>query len=123
MQSLARDYVKIKMDRAEVESKAGGGATTMVHKSMQKYAEEKKAGSSNMHMPGSPKDRMHNLFLSHLLRPRDWSAQNDGSGYFSFRREHMIALIDECLRILMDQPMVLRVDAPIKVFGDIHGQY
>ena len=33
----------------------------------------------------------------------------------------MIALIDECLRILMDQPMVLRVDAPIKVFGDIHG--
>ena len=23
----------------------------------------------------------------------------------------------------MDQPMVLRVDAPIKVFGDIHGQY
>ena len=62
-------------------------------------------------------------FLSHLLRPRDWSAQNDGSGYFSFRREHMIALIDECLRILMDQPMVLRVDAPIKVFGDIHGQY
>ena len=33
MQSLARDYVKIKMDRAEVESKAGGGATTMVHKS------------------------------------------------------------------------------------------
>ena len=74
MQSLARDYVKIKMDRAEVESKAGGGATTMVHKSMQKYAEEKKAGSSNMHMPGSPKDRMHNLFLCHLLRPRDWSA-------------------------------------------------
>ena len=35
----------------------------------------------------------------------------------------MIALADECLRILMEQPMVLRVDAPIKVFGDIHGQY
>ena len=45
MQSLARDYVKIKMDRAEVESKAGGGSTTMVHKTMQKYAEEKKAGN------------------------------------------------------------------------------
>ena len=123
MQSLARDFVKIKMDRAEVESKAGGGTAAMVHKTMQKYTEEKKAGSTGMHHPGSPKDRMHNLFLSHLLRPRDWSAQNDGSGYFSFRREHMIALIDECMRILMDQPMVLRVDAPIKVFGDIHGQY
>jgi hypothetical protein len=25
--------------------------------------------------------------------------------------------------VLEEQPMVLRVDAPIKVFGDIHGQY
>lgn len=74
MQSLARDFVKIKMDRAEVESKAGGGTAAMVHKTMQKYTEEKKAGSTGMHHPGSPKDRMHNLFLSHLLRPRDWSA-------------------------------------------------
>lgn len=46
MQSLARDYVKIKMDRAEVESKAGGGTSVMVHKTMQKYAEEKKIGTN-----------------------------------------------------------------------------
>ena len=90
------------MDRAEVEAKAGGGAGAMVHKSMQKYTDEKKMGQSMQQQPGSPKDRLYNLFLSHLLRPRDWSAQNDGSGYFSFRREHMIALADECLRILMD---------------------
>ena len=38
MQSLARDYVKIKMDRAEVETKAGGGTSTMVQKTMQKYS-------------------------------------------------------------------------------------
>jgi hypothetical protein len=57
------------------------------------------------------------------LRPREWTAQYDGSGYFAFRKEHIIALADECQRILETQPMVLRVDAPIKVFGDIHGQY
>ena len=61
--------------------------------------------------------------MAHLLKPREWSAQNDGNGYFSFRKELIIALADECTRILMEQPMVLRVDAPIKVFGDIHGQY
>ena len=68
-------------------------------------------------------DRIYNLFLAHLLKPREWSAQTDGNGYFSFRRELIIALTEECMRILMDQTMVLRVDAPIKVFGDIHGQY
>lgn len=69
------------------------------------------------------KDTLYNLFLSHLLRPREWTAQYDGNGYFAFRREHIIALAEECQRVLEEQPMVLRVDAPVKVFGDIHGQY
>jgi protein phosphatase len=69
------------------------------------------------------KDTLYNLFLNHLLRPREWTAQYDGNGYFAFRREHIIALTEECQRILEEQPMVLRVDAPIKIFGDIHGQY
>ena len=44
MQSLARDFAKIKIDKAEVEGKAGGGAKAMEHKSMQNYVEEKKVG-------------------------------------------------------------------------------
>lgn len=32
-------------------------------------------------------------------------------------------MADEATNVLMSQPMVLRVDAPVKVFGDIHGQY
>ena len=77
--------------------------------------------------PGGQKtgtiDTLYSLFLNHLLRPREWSAQFDGNGYFAFRREHIIALAEECQKVLEEQPMVLRVDAPIKVFGDIHGQY
>ena len=72
---------------------------------------------------GSSVDTLYSLFLNHLLRPREWNAQFDGNGYFAFRREHIIALAEECQKVLEDQPMVLRVDAPIKVFGDIHGQY
>jgi len=73
--------------------------------------------------PSNSLDTLYSLFLNHLLRPREWTAQFDGSGYFAFRREHIIALADECQKVLEEQPMVLRVDAPVKVFGDIHGQY
>jgi len=72
--------------------------------------------------PG-PKEQLHQLFLNHLLRPKEWSASVDGQTYFAFRREHILALADEARKVLEQQPMVLRVDAPVKVFGDIHGQY
>jgi len=37
--------------------------------------------------------------------------------------EALFALADEAQKIIEGQPMVLKVDAPVKVFGDIHGQY
>lgn len=122
MQSLARMNNKIRLDRAEVEQQPGGKTVMMP---IGRFEEEKKAGQPKLGGDDNnmQKDTLQNLFLSHLLRPKEWTAQYDGSGYFAFRREHIIALADECLRVLEDQPMVLRVDAPIKVFGDIHGQY
>lgn len=124
MQSLARLNNKIKLEKAEVEQQPGG-KTVLVP--IQKFEDEKKAGgqlSGGDNVRSSmQKDTLYNLFLAHLLRPKEWTAQYDGNGYFAFRREHIIALADECQRVLEEQPMVLRVDAPIKVFGDIHGQY
>jgi len=67
------------------------------------------------------KDTLYNLFLAHLLRPKEWTSQYDGNGYFAFRREHIIQLAEECQHVLSEQSMVVRADAPIKVFGDIHG--
>jgi len=63
------------------------------------------------------------MFLNHLLRPKEWQKNVDDPTYFAFRREHIMALADEAQKVLESQPMVLRVDAPVKVFGDIHGQY
>jgi len=63
---------------------------------MNKIEEGKKdPQSTNMQ-----KDTLFNLFLSHLLRPKEWTAQYDGNGYFAFRREHIIALAEECQRVL-----------------------
>lgn len=119
MQSLARLNNKIKIDRAEIEQQPGGKT---IQVPMQKFEDDKKL-NANGQQQSMQKDTLYNLFLSHLLRPREWTAQYDGNGYFAFRREHIIALAEECQRVLEEQPMVLRVDAPIKVFGDIHGQY
>lgn len=97
MQSLARMNNKIKLDRAEIEQQPGGKT---IHVPMQKFEEEKKPAGQGVPIANTPKDTLYNLFLSHLLRPREWTAQYDGNGYFAFRREHIIALAEECQRVL-----------------------
>ena len=86
------------MDRAELEVNPGSGQT--VAKPLPRLLEERKQGGENSNQQQTPQDSLYNLFLSHLLRPREWSSQNDGNGYFAFRREHILALADECMRVL-----------------------
>jgi len=40
-------------------------------------------------------ESLHQLFLNHLLRPKGWVGDSEGSSFFAFRREHIIALADE----------------------------
>ena len=49
---------------------------------------------------GKNVDSLHQLFLNHLLRPKEWSASVDGQTFFAFRREHILALADEAQKIL-----------------------
>ena len=88
------------MDRAEFEVNPGTGKT--VAKPLPRLLEERKQGAAADATANQPQDSLYNLFLTHLLRPREWSAQNDGNGYFAFRREHILALADECMRVLQD---------------------
>lgn len=119
---------KIKISQPEVDFGDGQKpkivSLTFIDDSKKKIETKGTLGTSQKTAnAGNTIDTLYSLFLNHLLRPREWSAQFDGNGYFAFRREHIIALAEECQKVLEEQPMVLRVDAPIKVFGDIHGQY
>ena len=60
-----------------------------------------------------------------LLRPKEWVNKplDEEDSTFCLDIETVMALIDQCMKIVQDQPMVLKVEAPVKVFGDIHGQY
>jgi len=57
-----------------------------------------------------------------LLRPREWAAQS-GDRVFPLNPDDVIALCDLVQPIFESEPTLLQLSAPIKVFGDLHGQY
>ncbi len=67
---------------------------------------------------------LHEKIINVLLRPKEWIDKPvDADLKFMFDTDTVIELINRCIKVLEEQPMVLRVEAPVKVFGDIHGQY
>lgn len=68
------------------------------------------------------KESVAQMFMNHLLRPKDWSV-NQVDRQFMFKKEDIIQLAQECQAIVESQPIVLRVKPPVKIFGDFHGQY
>lgn len=41
---------------------------------------------------------------------------------FPFQQDLVYALLDEVDKVISEEPTLLRLRAPIKIFGDIHGQ-
>jgi protein phosphatase len=72
----------------------------------------------------SGEEPLHEKFLKELLNPMEWLKKNDQDmERFKFRTEQIVDLTRQCIDVVASQPMVLRINTPVKVFGDIHGQY
>ena len=65
------------------------------------------------------------IFIDALLKPEQWvkDTHNYENEKFIFNIEQIAALTKQCIEIVAKQPNILKVSAPVKVFGDIHGQY
>ncbi|GAB2213529.1 hypothetical protein Droror1_Dr00017837 [Drosera rotundifolia] len=64
---------------------------------------------------------LHKKIISTLLRPRNWKAPVDRR--FFLDSYEVGELCHAAEQIFMQEPTVLQLKAPIKVFGDLHGQF
>ncbi|CAL5230077.1 g13534 [Coccomyxa viridis] len=64
---------------------------------------------------------VHKTVLRELLIPRQWKPSEDRS--FFLDAEQVNTLCDQAERVFLEEPTVLRLRAPVKIFGDLHGQF
>ena len=76
-------------------------------------------------------EKLHTAVLKHLLKPFSWRptprmgppSTNDGFAAFDLKFEHIKKLCATVKDRLRTESPVLNVGGPVKIFGDIHGQY
>ncbi|KAJ9187711.1 hypothetical protein P3X46_003135 [Hevea brasiliensis] len=64
---------------------------------------------------------LHKKIISTLLRPRNWKAPANRRFFLDSYEVGELCYAAE--QIFMHEPTVLQLKAPIKVFGDLHGQF
>ena len=97
---------------------------------LEKMSEEsRRLGSSSKEVKVERQNKqvsyLTSVFIKELLKPKEWARMTGEmqNSLFMFQKEDILALSEECLNILREQSMVIHLKAPIKVFGDVHGQY
>lgn len=68
-------------------------------------------------MPG-----VHKRVINELLRPRQWKPNHEDRR-FMLSAEEIVELCDGAERLFKKEKSVLELKAPIKIFGDLHGQF
>eukprot|EP00826_Nyctotherus_ovalis_P008327 TRINITY_DN1214_c0_g3_i2.p1 TRINITY_DN1214_c0_g3~~TRINITY_DN1214_c0_g3_i2.p1 ORF type:complete len:517 (+),score=114.74 TRINITY_DN1214_c0_g3_i2:931-2481(+) len=66
--------------------------------------------------------KLARLVISQLYKPKDWNMAKMDKMFF-LKPESVIELIKECQSVVESQPTICKVNTPVKIFGDIHGQY
>ncbi|XP_010904839.2 serine/threonine-protein phosphatase BSL1 homolog isoform X2 [Elaeis guineensis] len=64
---------------------------------------------------------LHKKIISLLLRPRNWKAPVNRSFFLDYSDVNELCHAAE--QIFKQEPTVLQLKAPVKVFGDLHGQF
>ncbi|XP_020254748.1 LOW QUALITY PROTEIN: serine/threonine-protein phosphatase BSL1 homolog [Asparagus officinalis] len=64
---------------------------------------------------------LHKKIISFLLRPRNWKSPANRSFFLDAYEVGELCYAAE--QIFMQEPTVLQLKAPVKVFGDLHGQF
>mmetsp|Transcript_3467 Transcript_3467/g.7218 ORF Transcript_3467/g.7218 Transcript_3467/m.7218 type:complete len:903 (-) Transcript_3467:555-3263(-) len=69
----------------------------------------------------SPETGVHKRVIASLLRPRDWTPPMDRKFFLDVSAiQELCSAAEACFK---EEPTVLRLGAPIKIFGDLHGQF
>mmetsp|Transcript_76336 Transcript_76336/g.210721 ORF Transcript_76336/g.210721 Transcript_76336/m.210721 type:complete len:854 (+) Transcript_76336:129-2690(+) len=76
---------------------------------------------ANIATPGAASG-VSSFVIENLLQPATWQPDPDPNRFLLHAME-VAQLCDQVLEILKGQDMMLKLRAPIKVYGDIHGQY
>ena len=77
------------------------------------------------YIKNSKDKQLCDVFIETLLQPEMWlkETKDDLGGNFFFNIDQIASLTKQCMEVVAKQPNILKVSAPVKVFGDIHGQY
>lgn len=93
--------------------------------SLQKLKEEsKKINNTNfMYKKNIYDESLINEFTSLLALPETFTIKQIGEEFFNFEKQNVLTLIKNAKSIFESTNMVINVKYPIKIFGNIHGQY
>ena len=92
--------------------------------SIDKLQEESKKLGIGFHDPLVAKpsayyEGLYNLFINLLLIPKEYALDYR----FNMKKELIIKLCEEVQKILQNESSLLKVRSPIKIFGNLHGQF
>ncbi|XP_953085.1 serine/threonine phosphatase, putative [Theileria annulata] len=76
---------------------------------------------SSLHWQNENPDTIYDRIIMKLLNPNELKFQKDSS--FSISYKDINTLLNTVYHIIKEEETVLNLRAPIKIYGDIHGQY
>ncbi|KAI8467364.1 MAG: Metallo-dependent phosphatase-like protein [Monoraphidium minutum] len=73
--------------------------------------------SRSLSMPG-----VHKRVIHELLRPRQWKPNHEDRR-FMLSADEIVELCENAEKLFQGEKSVLELSAPVKIFGDLHGQF